>query len=89
MRNNEEFKSALLAALDAANGMRSEAIAKVIVEALEEEHRTIQQVFLGGVKLAIRRYADYARYDQRNEDAVKWAKQVAELENSDLPFRTI
>jgi hypothetical protein len=90
VNKNEEFKAGIEAAMKAVNGMGhgSEAIARAINEVLENQHRTIQQVFLGGLKLAIHQYAG-ASCDQRNVAAVMWAQEVAKLENSDLGFPLI
>jgi hypothetical protein len=55
------------------------------VTALTHSHRTLQQGFLGVVKLALLKYSSN-NCDLRNQAAMEWAKQVASLENSDLRF---
>jgi len=51
--------------------------------ALSQEHRTIQQSFMGALKLTIEDYAtlrfDQHCYDARNELAVLWAHEVQSL----------
>lgn len=83
-----EVKQAMQTLLDAANGTNPKRLADEIVANLTSEHRTIQQSFLSAVKLALYQYAN-AQHDGRNEAAVQWAKQVADLPNGDLRFPII
>ena len=93
----EEDRTAMLAdkvrpLIDAVNRGTSEELARAIVFALNRSHRTLQQGFMGAVKLAIAAYAaqDGAMWtDMRNQAAHDWAKQVAALRNGDLRFPLI
>jgi hypothetical protein len=71
--------------IEEVNGGSSRELADAIVAALARSHRTLQQEFMGAVKLAIHGYAG-ADHDLRNEDAVKWAGKVAALENGGIRF---
>lgn len=49
------------------------------VNALQHEHRTLQASFWRFIKELASRYKDF-NYDLRNEDAVKFAKKISEIE---------
>ena len=54
-------------------------LAKVFIERLPRQHRTLQQNFMRFVQRVVLAYADQAeKYgsDLRNEDSVEWAKAV-------------
>lgn len=103
MMTNEEMERALARSLrqaklvdkirelvDEVNGGSERELADAIVEALRRSHRTLQQSFMGAVRLAITDYAKAGHdFDLRNAEAVKWAGQVAALPNSDIRFPRI
>jgi len=60
-------------------------IADLMVKALQKEHRTIQQTFMKTNALMIKKYSEFPYSDMRNEGAVQWSKQVAEI-NVNMPF---
>lgn len=82
----EELQAKVAELIGEMNG-NSYKLANAITAALAQSHRTTQQTFWSGVKLAI---YDYARQenatDGRNQAAREWAKEVAGLENGDLRF---
>lgn len=82
------LQAKVLELIEAVNGGPPRDLADAIVSALGRSHRTLQQEFMSAVKLAIAGYAG-ADHDLRNEDAVRWAKQVAGLQNGDIRFRHI
>jgi hypothetical protein len=80
------FRDIVAEAIDLSNGgLSPEAMGTAIADVLSTAHRTLQQQFVGGMKVAIHKYAATST-DLRNEAAVKWAKEVAALPNSDLRF---
>jgi hypothetical protein len=84
-RRQEELQAKVAQLIEEVNGGSSRELADAIVGALQRSHRTLQQEFMGAVKLAIAGYAT-ADHDLRNEAAVGWAKRVAAMENADLRF---
>ena len=60
-------------------GNKSEDIGAGIAEGLMRSHRTLQQSFISSLQKALVLYAE-SNTDLRNEGAVAWAKQVAQLD---------
>jgi hypothetical protein len=57
------------------------------VKHLDREHRTLQQNFLGMLRLIILEYSENTGMDARNEASKKWAKKVAEMDDGyHFPF---
>src|SRR5215469_12145233 len=82
---NEKFGKLIHEAIDCTNGGNAKVLAAEMVKALQTEHRTLQQAFLGVIKLTLHEYAK-ASFDLRNQAAVEWAKAVDALDNSDVRF---
>ena len=82
----QQLREAVAQVIEAARscGNVNEA-AEQIVNAITQEHRTHQQMFMGALKLAVYKYAS-VHHDLRNEAAVEWSEQVKTLPNSDLLF---
>ena len=59
-----------------------------ISKAVENQHRTLQQSFMGDVINFIKDYAKTEFFDLRNEDSVKFAKAFAKWleENPDIEY---
>ncbi len=62
-------------------GFDYEKGSEIIAKALIKEHRTLQQNIIRLLAGSIVKYAELSFHDPRNEDAVKWAKKVAEIES--------
>jgi hypothetical protein len=78
--------------IEEVNGGNEVDLAEAMVMALTTSHRTLQQKFLGGVRLALHKYGNLDPNmctDLRNESAHKWAKEVAKMPNGDLRFPLI
>lgn len=58
----------------------SEVSSKVLAYALISEHRTNQQVIIKNLFSALKFYSEHAGSDDRNENAVEWAKSATEKE---------
>ena len=85
----EALASQVRKLIDAVNYGESKTLAEAILDALNHSHRTLQQAFMSAVKLAIHAYAQQqgaAWVDPRNQDAKKWAAQVAALRDGDMRF---
>lgn len=80
-----QFQQAIHEAIDVVGEGSIAVQAEQLFEALIHQHRTTQQQFVGVLKLAINLYAS-STYDERNRAAVEWAREVAQLPNSDLRF---
>lgn len=59
----------------------ADAMAKVLIK----EHNTIQQTFWRVMQGVAKQYGEMPYHDGRNEQAVKFAKQIAEIDIH-LPF---
>lgn len=65
------------------NRMGSEGdVVQGMLAGLTSEHRTLQQMFMGCMAETIRQYGGLSYYDARNEDAVRWAESVAEIDSN-------
>lgn len=90
--DQERLSGMVKALIEEVNGGRPEDLADAIVDALTHSHRTLQQSFLGAVKLALDKYSklDKDTYtDLRNECAYQWTREVAKIDNSDIRFPLI
>lgn len=73
--------------IEEVNGGSERDLADAIVGALSRSHRTLQQSFMGAIKLAIHGYAAQEDMtDLRNEEARRWSREVARLKDSDMRF---
>jgi hypothetical protein len=87
--NRQRMASQIRQLIEEVNGGRPEDLAQAIVMALTTSHRTLQQSFLGAVRIALHKYGNLdpnMNTDLRNEDAHTWAKEVAKMPNGDLRF---
>jgi hypothetical protein len=87
--NRQRMASKIRELIDEVNGGRPEDLAEAFMMALTTSHRTLQQSFLGAVRLALHKYGNQDPnmcVDLRNEDAHTWAKEVAKMPNGDLRF---
>lgn len=87
----EELRRAIALLIDEVNGGSPAELAEVMFEQLTRSHRTLQQSFLGTVKLTLYKYGSLEEHwtDLRNEFAWKWAKEVSKIPNSDVRFPLI
>lgn len=58
----------------------SDQIATIISDNINKSHRTLQQTFWSVFQKAIVKYAQYGRFDLRNEASKDWAKAVKEID---------
>lgn len=76
---------ALNTIFDVSNKMCTgeEVLLRVFNEAMGRQHRTLIQKFWGVIAAVIKEYAATKEgwYDLRNEDSVKWAREVAKVES--------
>ena len=56
-------------------------LATAISEHINREHRTTIQCFFKTISRVIVDYAKTGQCDLRNEDSLKWAKEVAKIDN--------
>ena len=78
--------------IDEVNGGDPGMLALAMLQTVANSHRTLQQAFLGAVKLFLHQYADLDKdrwFDRRNEAAGEWARAVDKIEGSDLRFPLI
>lgn len=89
LTNQKRLAGMVSALIEEVNAGKPEDLADAIVAALTQNHRTLQQAFLGAVKLAITKYGQLDQgmhTDLRNESAHAWAAEVAKIPNSDIRF---
>ena len=85
MTTVEKAEKAMRDLLDCTNVMGSDKdVAEAISNVLSKEHRTLQQSFMRVFVQSMNQYKD-TRFDQRNEQAVKLAKEITEIDTL-LPF---
>ena len=85
---DNKMKAAMAEVLVLTNSMSEKEMAEGIAEALNGEHRTLQQTFFRVFVSSMEEYGknfDYARFDARNAESVKFAKDVSEMETY-FPF---
>lgn len=92
--NNEvqALVASVMPLIDYINAGDPGVLADVIVAALTRSHRTLQQSFLGAVKLALHKYAGLESrmyVDPRNQAAHAWTREVDKIDNADLRFPLI
>lgn len=77
----EEATAALNTLFDVSNKMNigEEVLIEVFNEAMRRQHRTLIQGFWRVISAAIKEYSA-SQFDLRNEDSVKWAKEVSKIE---------
>ncbi len=72
--------------LRVCNYMSSEAeVAKGMLDALTNEHRTIQQSFFRSLDLMMKQYAELNSADGRNQMSVDYCKRVSDMKFN-FPF---
>jgi len=74
----DAVRKAIQAITQELNGGSRKEVAKVIVDTLRTEHRTLQASFWSAILLAQIEYGDFA-HDLRNQDAVEFAQAVKKL----------
>jgi len=78
-------RKAMMELIDCTNVMGGEAdVVTGMTEALQYSHRTLQQSFISCFVSTMGNYAN-TRTDARNENAVKFAKSVTDM-NAHFPF---
>jgi len=82
LRDDQAASQAIGTLTDYVNGWSPDQLAKVILERLQREHRTLQQSFWSAIKMAIEGYAETEHFDLRNQGAREWAKEVKSLTES-------
>lgn len=55
-------------------------LAKVLIEHIETEHRTLVQSFFRMIAQTIRGYSLHEHFDDRNTASLVWAKKVANID---------
>ena len=72
---------------DAVNNMcyPNELVAQKVVESFIRSHRTLQQSMVRTLYIVLRRLGEYYEvhpnyFDARNEESVKWLKEVSKLD---------
>lgn len=61
------------------NGGNPKFLATALLNAMNEEHRTLQQSFINSIALFIKMMSEMP-IDLRNQAAVEWCKKVSEIE---------
>ena len=81
-----QAREAVSSLLSLVNGYNGKAVAAVILERLQNEHRTLQQGFLDAVKFTVEGYGaldERIWTDLRNQQAHAWARRVLQLDRAD------
>lgn len=74
-------KEAVISIIDSLNTISgTEHITTAFFNGITSQHRTLQQDFIRTLYDVLVAYSELEYYDGRNEAAVKFAKQVAELD---------
>lgn len=82
----DNVSQAMQSLVNTTNSMAMEdEVAKGIADGLMRSHRTLQQSFFRSFKIAMKQYADEAGSDLRNQESVKFAKKISEMDDY-FPF---
>lgn len=85
MKPDNEIGSTMYKAMQevtsAVNIMSEKELEEGMLNALLDEHRTLQQSFFRVLHNVLEQYADTKYYDLRNEASVEYAKKVRELDH--------
>lgn len=57
------------------------SLADAFKDCLDKQHRTVIQSAMGVFSNVINHYAEFHRADPRNEDSLKWAREVSKIDN--------
>lgn len=72
---NKQIVNDIFRAVNYSNNGRR--LAKVFIEHIETEHRTLVQSFFKMMVNIIDGYAQHEEFDDRNKGSLEWAKKVA------------
>ena len=62
------------------NSMSERELSDALKDALDRQHRTVIQSAMGVLRNVIEHYAREHGSDLRNEDSLKWAKEVSKVD---------